>query len=248
MKANIQAMSDEAAFARLELLNWFSTSARIFPWREEEDPFRMLIAEMMLRRTRASQVVEVYRAFIARYPDAAALDRAPAPEVADVLRPLGLYWRAANFKKLAEELVSQHGGSVPRSRDELLQLTGVGPYVADAVRCFAFGETVALVDTNTVRVAARYFGFEYNQESRRKPAVIAAVTALVATEQPQESNYALLDFAATVCRALNPEHNACPLKLHCCHFQQTEAGHHVGVQETLARLSPAEPEHNWIEE
>jgi A/G-specific adenine glycosylase len=221
MRAEIRTNPEEAAFARLELLSWYWSSARRFPWREERDPYRILMAEMMLRRTRASQVVEVYRSFIAKYPDAAALDSASAAEVAEDLRPLGLYWRAANFKKLAEELVSRHSGSVPGSREELLQLTGVGPYVADAVRCFAFVEPVALVDTNTVRVAARYFGFEYNQESRRRPAVIAAVSELVDTGQPQASNYALLDFAATVCRALNPEHAACPLRSHCRHFQHT---------------------------
>lgn len=216
----IQVDKDNAAFARGAMLEWYEQAARVFPWRGEHNPYRVLFAEMMLRRTQARQVVAVYQAFIERFPDVQSLDEAPDEEVADVLRPLGLYWRVANFKVLAHEIVSKHGGVVPRSREDLLELTGVGPYVADAVRCFAYGEPVALVDTNTVRVAARYFGFDYNPESRRKPAVQQAVAALIDEHRSAEANYALLDFAAQVCTARRPEHENCPLVEFCAYYRR----------------------------
>jgi A/G-specific adenine glycosylase len=232
MKADIVIDREAAAFARKALLKWSDQSARLFPWRITSDPYKILMAEMMLRRTQARQVVDVYNLFVSRYPDVASLDQAPAVEVTEVLRPLGLSWRAANFKILAHEIVTQYGGSIPRDRQRLLSLTGIGPYVAEAVRCFAYHEPSTIVDTNTVRVTARYFGFNYNPESRRRSTVIDAVSHLVDQHEPVRSNYALLDFAATVCLARKPRHNTCPLAQHCVYYkrlQQTQVDYESPV-------------------
>jgi A/G-specific adenine glycosylase len=220
MKADIVIDHGAAAFAREALLIWSGQSARIFPWRVTSDPYKILMAEMMLRRTQARQVVNVYNQFVSHYPDISSLDLAPTAEITEVLRPLGLSWRAANFKILAHEIVTQYGGSIPRDRQKLLSLTGIGPYVAEAVRCFAYHEPSTIVDTNTVRVAARYFGFSYNPESRRRSTVIDAVSYLVDQHEPARSNYALLDFAATVCQARKPMHHLCPLAEHCAYYQR----------------------------
>lgn len=215
MSEQIHIDPDVALFARQELLLWFKKAARTFPWRYDRDPYHILMAEMMLRRTQARQVVAVYEEFLHRYPDVASLDRASEEDVASVLYPLGLAWRAKNFKILAHEMMERHNGGVPRDRGTLLALTGIGPYVADAVRCFAFNETAVIADTNTVRVAARYFGFDYHAESRRRKSVIEAIATLVDETQVASSNYALLDFAAIVCHAQRPDHAGCPLIARC---------------------------------
>lgn len=225
---------DMALFARQQLLTWFQTSARLFPWRYDSDPYHVLMAEMMLRRTQAGQVVAVYYRFLQKYPDIFSLDRAPQEDVAAVLRPLGLEWRAKNFKILASELISRYNGRVPADRRELMALTGVGPYVAEAVRCFAFGKSAVIMDTNTVRVAARYFGFAYTPESRRRKQVIQAVSYLVDTDQPASSNYALLDFAATVCRMQKPDHVNCPLASRCAYFREVQNGQDQQVSPSTA--------------
>lgn len=218
MTGEVKVNTEVAAFARNSLLGWFKDSARIFPWRYATDPYYILIAEMMLRRTQARQVVRVYLKFLEDFPDVRSLAQAPSKQIKESLYPLGLAWRAANFELLAHVIVEQFGGKIPEDRDKLLALPGVGPYVADAVRVFAFGKQGTLVDTNTVRVAARVFGFEYDQESRRKPTVIKAVSELISEETPAESNYALLDFAATVCQARTPLHEICPLFSQCAFF------------------------------
>jgi A/G-specific adenine glycosylase len=148
-----------------------------------------------------------------------SLDHASSADVAAILHPLGLEWRAGNFKILASELINHYNGKVPSERHELLKLTGVGPYVAEAVRCFASGQPTVIMDTNTVRVAARYFGFAYTPESRRKKQVIQSVSYLISTQQPADSNYALLDFAATICRAQKPDHENCPLASKCAYLK-----------------------------
>lgn len=208
-----------AAFAREKLLEWYKNSARKFPWRYRSDPYQVIIAELMLRRTQARQVVPVYNKFINDFPDVRSLALASLEDLKEYLRPLGLSWRTANFEAMAGEIIERYAGKIPENRTDLLALPGVGPYVADAVRIFAFGEVATLADTNTVRVAARYFGFDYNQESRRKQSVIGAVSLLVDHKKPAESNYALLDFAAIVCKSLKPEHSVCPLSEHCIYFK-----------------------------
>ena len=210
---------DTSAFARGQLAIWFETSARQFPWRSDSDPYHVLIAEMMLRRTQARQVVPVFHTFLARYPDIESLDQAPADEVSHVLYPLGLSWRADNFKILAHEIMTRYKGSIPESSELLLSLTGVGPYVAAAVRSFVFNQPAVIMDTNTVRVAGRYYGFPYTPESRRRKDVIEAVSNLLDPQEPARSNYALLDFAALVCRAKDPLHAHCPLASQCCYYQ-----------------------------
>jgi A/G-specific adenine glycosylase len=220
MSSNIVVDLEAAAFARQALLKWFATSSRSFPWRDDPDPYHILIAEMMLRRTQARQVEDVYNHFITRFPDVRSLDQAPEEEILKLVYPLGLDWRAANFKKLAHEVAIHHEGNVPRDRKALLNLTGVGPYVADAVRCFAFGELATVMDTNTVRVAARYFGFSFNPESRRRVPVIRAVSTLIDSTNPASSNYALLDFAAIVCRSRDPDHSICPLAPRCAYLSK----------------------------
>jgi A/G-specific adenine glycosylase len=218
MTGEVKINSEVAAFARDTLLRWYRESSREFPWRNDRNSYHILIAEMMLRRTQARQVVGVYLKFLEDYPDVESLAKAPSEQIKASLYPLGLAWRAENFEQLAKAIVERYGGEIPEDRVELLTLPGVGPYVADAVRVFAFGKQGTLVDTNTVRVAARVFGFEYDQESRRKPVVIQAVSELINKETPAESNYALLDFAATVCQARTPLHDKCPLLTKCAFF------------------------------
>lgn len=218
MTGEVKVDLEVAAFARSSLFTWYKTSARKFPWRYDSDLYHVLIAEMMLRRTQARQVVSVFLKFLEDYPDVRSLAGAPSGQIKASLYPLGLAWRAANFKQLADAIMEQYGGEVPEDKNQLLALPGVGPYVAEAVRVFASGEYGVLVDTNTVRVAARVFGFEYDQESRRKPAVIKAVSELINRETPVESNYALLDFAAAICQARAPLHDKCPLLSHCAFF------------------------------
>lgn len=210
----------KVTFFRQEVRKWGRSNRREFPWRTVPSPYGWLMAEMMLRRTRANQVAPVYEAFMLRYPAAQDLVGADDREVSELLHPLGLTWRVPAFKKLAQCLVSEHGGEVPIDREALMALPGVGDYVAEAVRCFGFGQAVAIVDANTVRVAGRYFGFEFNPESRRKKDVRAAVARLLDPARPAESNLGLLDFAAVICQPLRPLCDSCPVAIRCA-WRQT---------------------------
>lgn len=200
---------------RHALLTWGRVSGRSFPWRETANPFHILIAEMMLRRTQARQVVPVYEAFIATYPDATALANASAEAVAKALYPLGLAWRVPAFHALARALVEDYAGQVPPDYSALKKLPGIGDYVAAAVCCFAFGQAVILADTNTVRVAGRIAGVPTNAESRRRKAIRQLLEQLLDPEHPRDFNLALLDLAALICLPVRPRCLQCPIAAFC---------------------------------
>jgi A/G-specific adenine glycosylase len=211
---------------RTHLLAWYAVHGRTFPWRGDRNPFHVLIAERMLHRTQARQVVEVYHAFLARFPSLQDLAAAEPAAVLAVLAPLGLAWRFDSFIPMARYLVEHHGGQVPATLDQLLAVPGVGPYTAAAVLAFAFHQPVAVVDTNTVRVAGRYLhGVEWVGDARKRRAVRAAVATLLDPARPVAANYALLDLGARICLARSPLCSVCPVAERCRHRQLALAAH-----------------------
>jgi A/G-specific adenine glycosylase len=202
------------------LLQWYRQHGRAFPWRETTNPFHILMAEMMLRRTQARQVVAVYERFCQTYPDPLALARAPEEEVRKQLYSLGLAWRIPAFQQLARQLVEEYDDHIPDRYDILITLPGVGDYVASAVCCFAFNQAITLADTNTVRVAGRIFGVPTNAESRRRASIRALLVSLLDRQEPRSYNYALLDLAALICTPRTPVCSLCPIQAFCVTGQQ----------------------------
>jgi len=134
------------------LLVWFKKNRRSYPWRKERSPYRIMIAEFMLQRTRADQVVPVYIEFIKKYPNIQSLYLADENDIKETLKPLGLYWRATHFKKAANYIINVFGGHFPSIKEELLKIPGIGDYVAGAVLSIAYHKKEWMVDSNVVRV------------------------------------------------------------------------------------------------
>ncbi len=213
LEANGHAL--DLVFLCESLRAWDAQQRRVFPWRLTGNPFHIMMAELMLRRTQARQVVSIYNTFVAKYPDAAALAIAAEEEVTQILFSLGLAWRVPAFQQIARLLVEEYNGQVPSSYDALIALPGVGDYVASAVCCFAFGQAISIVDTNTVRIAGRLFGIPTHAESRRRKPIRTLLEGLLDRKNPRAYNYAMLDLAAIVCTPFNPQCVQCPL-VTCC--------------------------------
>jgi A/G-specific adenine glycosylase len=138
--------------------------------------------------------------------------------VRGVLAPLGLRWRAENIIAVADELVERHAGRVPSDEVSLRALTGVGDYVASAVRCFAFGVPTVLLDANTKRIVSRLTGAKDAGTWRTR----LEIYRLAGDQGPNaEFNYALLDFGALVCRPTTPDCARCPLRATCSFAQRS---------------------------
>lgn len=202
------------------LQGWKAEHRRDLPWRGTSDPYRLLMAEMMLIRTRADQVEPVYRKFISTYPTLDRAAKASREEIHDHLDVLGLTWRADRVYEALQTIQEDFEGNVPRSRENLLLLPGVSQYVAGAVRCFAWGYPESLIDANTVRISGRLFGLEIKPHSRETKQFKRLIEDLLDPENPRAHNYALLDLGAKICTNRNPDCGNCPLLSLCAYGQQ----------------------------
>jgi A/G-specific adenine glycosylase len=177
---------------------------------------------MLLRRTRADQVARNLAAVLERYPGPTEMAAASLTEVEQALRPFGLYWRARTLHAAATKLSAEHASTIPSSADELMALPGVGPYVAAATLSALSHEDVILVDTNTVRVAARVADCYRPGDIRRKREVQQAIRALFGGPAPAATWWAVLDLAATICLPREPVCSSCPIRDLCV----TGSGNH----------------------
>jgi DNA (cytosine-5)-methyltransferase 1 len=199
---------------REQLLGWYESEGRKFPWRSGVDPWRVLMAEVCLRRTRADQVVPVFEALSQIAPTPEAMIQRET-EVFEAMRSLGLRWRADNMLAIARALVHHHDGRVPDSFETLLALPGVGDYVAQAVLIFGFGKRGVVIDTNTQRIAARLFR---RQRMKRWQVRLDLQRQAGLDGSDASLNYALLDLGALVCQPGQPRCDACPVRRHCATF------------------------------
>jgi A/G-specific adenine glycosylase len=209
-------VGDVRAF-RKDLTRWGKANRRSFPWRETDDPFRILVAEVLLQRSRGKTVAKVYEKLVARWPDAASLARARVDTIENVIRPLGLSRRAGTLKQMAA--VVSGLGEVPSTLDGLLALPGVGPYAAGATLAVAFGKRAPVVDGVTARVYRRYFGLDPAIPASSDPELWRWVAEASPARNNQEWNWAVLDLASSVCLPKVPRCNECPLAAHCAWSQ-----------------------------
>lgn len=201
---------------RTSLLHWGRENFRLFPWRQTNEPYNILMAEIMLHRTQASQVTRVYQQFIDAYPNVHLLASTNIQELHEKLYSLGLRWRVELIHKLAVTIIARFGGSIPVSREELLSLPGVSDYIASAFRCFAWNLPDAIIDTNTVRIVGRLFGLSIKDSSRRNKVFRNHLYNLLDINNPREYNYSLLDLGAKVCtKKVLPDCLNCPVRKHC---------------------------------
>ncbi len=207
--------TEEMYSFRNKIMRWFDNNHRDYPWRKTSDPFKVLIAEMMLRRTKADQVKEVYNKLFAEYPDARSMAEAKDKELEQILYPLGLKWRTPAFGLVAREIKERYEYKVPETRDELTTLPGVGEYVAGAVLSVAYGKKEWIVDSNIVRLFKRYFGLKTSKEGRRDKHVIAMARVYSSGRNPRKANLAILDFTALVCTPKSPKCEGCSLNVSC---------------------------------
>ena len=215
-------MADAQALRR-DLLRWGRANRRTFPWRSETDPFRILVAEVLLQRSRGTTVAKVYVQLFRRWPDAKSLAAARVASIRSVIRPLGLVRRAETLRDLAGAVL-ERGGVLPRTAEGLLELPGVGTYAAHATLAVVFGRHVPTVDGVTARVYRRYFGLLSQLPAVSDRELWDLVGQVTPRRGVREWNWAVLDLAATVCVPRLPRCHACPLESHC----RWSAAHQIG--------------------
>lgn len=190
----------------------------LYPWHGSRDPYVVLLAEVLLQRTKRVVVARVLPAFLELAPDAHALAASDPAELAAILRPTGLTSRVQRLTLLGAALVEL--GGVPRERAALLALPGVGEYVADAVLMYAFGEPNFARDRNVQRVLTRVFHGRQPDKSTSPyadaalTADVAALTRELTTASNRDVHQGVMAVAWSNCGP-HPQHATCPLRELC---------------------------------
>jgi A/G-specific adenine glycosylase len=195
-------------------LAWFDANGPDYPWRRaEQDPYAVLVSEVMLQQTQASRVEIAFPRFMRRFPTLASLASASPAEVLRAWDGLGYHRRAVALRDAARTIEREHGGRVPDRVVDLRALPGVGPYTAAAVASIGYGLPVAAVDTNARKVMAR---LEHGAERDEIgwPEAEAAATAWLARDRPGDWNQAVMNLGRSVCRS-QPRCPICPLAPAC---------------------------------
>lgn len=202
--------------------DWMRVPERIrnFLWRLETDEYRIMISEVLLRRTNAKSANRVYEEFITRFPTLDSFKVAEPEELYRVTKKAGLEWRARNVVQLAQALRSMT--TIPSEIPLLEKLPGVGPYVARAVAVNAWDRPCVPVDANIVRLLSRYFGLSGSDSLRRNRRFQSFADELLPPSHWRKFNHALLDLCALHCVAMSPRCRACPLYDKCKHAKSID--------------------------
>ncbi|MCL4876223.1 MAG: hypothetical protein KJ064_06180 [Anaerolineae bacterium] len=202
------------------LIYWDEHGRHDLPWRQTNDPWKLLIAEVLLRKTMSWQAVEVYKQMSRLTPEEIVnIDR---DVLEKMLQPLGLYKvRASQLKTIAASVAEQmREGGIPFQSDEFLRsLPGIGYYISNAVRCCAYGYPLPTLDTNMIRVIQRVFDWQSKRKRPREDREFwKFAETLVPTWRSKEFNWGILDLGAAVCLPKNPKCDTCVLNRICLYY------------------------------
>lgn len=198
------------------LLGWYGDNRRLLPWRDEADPYRVWVSEIMLQQTRVDTVIPYYDRFLRRFPDVASLAAAPLDDVLKVWENLGYYARARHLHRAARILVEKYHGILPDTMEGIIALPGIGPYTAGAILSIAFGKPFPAVDGNVRRVLSRIFALKepVNRPDTRKT-LHALAASILPKKDPGSCNQALMDLGSMICTPQSPACTDCPVFRFC---------------------------------
>jgi A/G-specific adenine glycosylase len=195
---------------RRRLLTWYDGNARDLPWRQDRDPYRVWLSEIMLQQTRVGAVLEHYRRFLQRFPTVQKLAAAREASVLAAWSGLGYYRRARMLHAAARIVVNEHEGRFPGTVAGLRDLPGIGRYTAAAIASIAFDEPAAVVDGNVERVLGRVLGVSLAEKDLWQGA-----ENLLSRTRPGDFNQAMMELGATVCLPRQPRCSICPVRDLC---------------------------------
>lgn len=207
----------DGAYFTKQLMQWHSTdNDRVLPWKEERDPYKIWLSEIILQQTRSEQGLPYYLRFTEAYPTVRDLAKADDEAVFRLWQGLGYYNRCKNMLYTARFIAEEYNGVFPDTHSQISELKGVGAYTAAAIASFAYGLPHAVVDGNVYRVLSRYYGIDTPIDTTTGKKVFAEVAdKLLDKADSARYNQAIMDLGATVCTPKNPNCDNCPVVNRC---------------------------------
>ena len=202
---------------RKRLLTWYRQHGRALPWRVTDDPYHILVSEIMLQQTQVDRVLPKYQEWLGKYPSLQALAQAPEEDVVRTWYPLGYNIRPRRLQSIAREAVERYNGQLPSDEATLRSFKGIGAYTAGALRSFAFRQRAAILDTNVARVMFRVFvgGVGDPKAHAMRQHLWDLSHAVLPRREVFDFNQALMDLGALVCTARKPRCLVCPMQRMC---------------------------------
>lgn len=188
-------------------------------WRKTNNPFLILVAEILLRRTGAWKAEEVYKSITTRFKTLRELSAGDVTELKNLINPLGLHNRAKLLINISKEVVNRFDGKIPSNYNELVSIKGIGQYIANSILCFGYNLRVPIVDGSVKRVMSRCAGYKSKKKAYADTDLWLLMSSYLPTEKYVEFNYGLLDIGATFCKPTKPYCEDCPLKKLCLYHK-----------------------------
>ncbi len=201
----------------LALIRWYRLNGRDLPWRHTNDPYAILVSEIMLQQTQVERAIIKYQEFLETFPTLQSLAAAAPADVIRAWATLGYNSRAIRLQTIAKIILTQYNGVFPSEPEQLLLLPGIGAYTAGAVACFAFKKSAAAVDTNIRRTLWRIFKGEVFKPANTPKEEYAFAQSVVPPNGDDAYlwNQALMDLGSSVCLPAAPKCDICPLINNC---------------------------------
>lgn len=200
----------------LSIVNWYRQNKRELPWRSTQNPYFILLSEIILQQTRVQQGLPYYIKFVQLFPKIEDLAKAEEQLVLKTWQGLGYYSRARNLHHAAKTILKEFNGNFPKSYSEIKSLKGVGDYTAAAIASFSYNLPHAVVDGNVYRVLSRYFDESIAYDtSKGKKLFQSYADELLDKQNPAEHNQAIMEIGALICTPKNPLCEKCPLQDQC---------------------------------
>lgn len=207
---------NDIKYFRKQLLHWFKSNQREFPWRKKEiSNYEIIISEILLQRTKANTVAKYYHVFFGQYPDWKSLINATIEDLERTLKPLGLYkHRAKRLNKIIDEF-KKKDGLMPKNKGELQDSNLATLYLSNAYELFILNKRAPLLDVNMARVLSRYFNPKEIKDVRNDKELQALSRIVINVKNCKELNWAILDFASLICKSKKPSCCTCILSSRC---------------------------------
>lgn len=171
---------------------FYREQGRNFAWRNNDDPYAVVVSEIMLQQTQTYRVAPKFEVFMEMFPTFHALAQAPLQDVLAAWQGLGYNRRALALQASAQRVVAEYGGMLPNDPEILVTFKGIGPATASSICAFAFNRPTVFIETNIRSVFIHSF-FKGRDKVDDKE-LLPLVQATLDHENPREWYYALMDY------------------------------------------------------
>jgi len=215
---NQNLYNDVINYIQYLIIDWGKLNFRDYPWRITDNQFHILIAEIFLQRTKAEQVLKMYNEFCSKYITPLDVIKVSKNDFINQFISLGLLWRIENVHDLSNILVNKYNGIIPSSYENLLNLPGVGQYIASAYIIITQNKRTPLLDANFVRLISRIFNLKITDNSRRDKNYQNIIFNLLTENNPKLMFFALLDYTYFICKKRHPSCKNCIIQNLCSYY------------------------------